>query len=144
MKLDETDRLLREERALWEERRGKFLELHKTTAALQAEVDAQPDNSPEVIGPVLEQAKALQTRCADLTRQIEDCEKGCAEAERLWGDRQQRYAIMREEVDRNTGIRMVRTGVWAGSSEQMSGDDFWAGFLPAGMEAPVTADMRDS
>ena len=100
VKLDETDRLLREERALWEERRGKFLELHKTTAALQAEVDAQPDNSPEVIGPVLEQAKALQTRCADLTRQIEDCEKGCAEAERLWGDRQQRYAIMREEVDR--------------------------------------------
>lgn len=52
--------------------------------------------------------------------------------------------FLREEVDRNTGIRMVRTGVWAGSSEQMSGDDFWAGFLPAGMEAPVTADMRDS
>ena len=99
-KLDETDRSLREEQALWEEKRAGFLTLHQETAALQSETDAQPENSPEVIEPVMASVEALQERCTGLQQQIEECEQGCIEAERLWGDRQQRYALMREEVDR--------------------------------------------
>ncbi len=80
-------------------------------------------------------------------------EDGFAEAVRLYiptpprlisrearGERDD-YEIMigvREDVDRNTGIRTMQTAVWAGDQEHSAGDDYEAGVLPES----VTRDHR--
>ena len=101
-RITETENALRQEQALWEESCKQFRLLTAETDALREKLNAQKSDSPEVIEPLIGHVEELQQRCAELTQEIDDCDKACIEAERLWGSRQERYNLMQEEVKRMT------------------------------------------